>query len=185
MAMNRRRVLTLIGAGGASVAGGIAAFKPALVIGSPRGKGEPVSIERTITDESLEYRPSTDEVRYPTLMNSNGPVAYETVPFGRWARRRCASVGSDAVLPAIQDRFQKRVEGISKAASSEYIGLVITVTAMTTKNRDGEVVAEPNISYESLVDAAPRTVHTTVRLEGREHTRAVPVFVEEGELAYL
>lgn len=183
--MNRRHVLTLFGAGGASVAGGIAAYKPALMIESPRGKGEPVSIERTISDEYIEYRPSTDEVRYPTLMSADGPVAHETEPFGRWAKRRCASVGSDAVLPAIQNRFKKRVEGIGKAASGEYNGMVITVMAVTRLNREGEVIGEPNISFEELVEAAPRTVHATVRLEDREYTRNVPVFVEQSEIADL
>lgn len=83
MAMNRRRSLSLLGAGGVSIAGGMAALEPSLVTGSPRGEGDPISIERTINDEQIEYRPSTDEGRFPTLVKADGTVAYETQPFVR------------------------------------------------------------------------------------------------------
>lgn len=88
-------------------------------------------------------------------------------------------------LAGDSERFDKRLEGLGKGATSEYIGMVITVMAVTSLNRDGEVVSEPNFSFEALVQAAPRSVQTTISLEGREYSRAVPVFVEESEIAQL
>lgn len=158
-------------------------------MGLERGEGDPVSIERVIADDSIDYDSSNDTVRFPTLMGSEGPVAYKTESFESWADRRCASVGSEAVLPTIQDRFEKAVQSIGKAVgredTREELGMVITVWAITHRNREGEIDSKPNFSFQALVDRTPRSVHTTITLEDREHTRSVPVFVEETEIADL
>ncbi|WP_255149150.1 hypothetical protein [Halorarius halobius] len=183
--MNRRTFLGALGGCGVTLAGGVAVGKPELVVGAPRGEGEPVSTRRAVADDAVEYLPEEDAVRYPTRVGADGPEAYETEPFERWARRRCASVGSEAVLPALDERFDTELEGIGKGVESEYLGLVISVMATTTRNREGEVVSEPNVAFDRLVARTPRTVRATVTLEGREHTRSVPVFVEETTVSYL
>lgn len=155
-------------------------------MGSPRGEGEPVAIERAITEDSVEFEPSTDTVRYPTLMGSDGPVAYETESFESWADRKCAIIGSETVLPTIQERFDKEVQGIGKgvgqADTSGNLGTVITVWATTHRNQNGEITSEPNFSFQALVERTPRSVHATITLEDLEHSRSVPVLVEEQEL---
>lgn len=177
--MSRRDALGLLGVSGISLAGGIGVFKPDLLVGHPQGRGDPIAVGRTVTDDSIEYRPVSDTVRYPTLRNQSGPVAHETEPFKKWASRKCAVVGSDAVLPAIQNRLDTEIRGVGKATSNEFIGMVITVTIGTVRDRDGDVISEPNVSTESVLDVTPQSVRTTIRLENREYTRSVPVFVEE------
>lgn len=182
--MDRRHFLGVLAGGGLAAAGGIGLRKPGLLVGAPRATGEPVSVTRTITDDAIEYLPETDRVRYARVSTPEGPDDYETAPFERWASRRCASVGSDVVLPTIRDRVDTELTGIGKGVSSEYFGLAITVSATTTRNRDGEVVSEPSLSVDQLRAVTPRTIEATVRLSDREHTRGVPVFVEESEAAY-
>lgn len=175
--VNRRTYLTAGAAGLASLAGCTAVAKttraditadPSLV----RGEGDPVTTEQTIDRDSIEYLEETDEIRYGDT----------TELFGRWARRECAAVGSTAVLPAIEDRFEKLLEGVGKGVRGLLFGLVITVDHTLVRDRDGSVTSEPNVDFEELVAVTPRTVTTTVVLEGRDYTRVVPVIVQQSEL---
>lgn len=179
--VSRRETLGLLGVGSIAIPGGITTLKPEVIVGHPQGRGAPVSTEQTITDEGIEYRPSSDTVKWVKYRSGGDPVAHETEPFEKWADRRCASVGSDVVLPTIQTRLDKDLQGVGKGVSGETIGLVITVHIGTTYDRDGDVISEPNISVEDLLAVTPRTVRATIKLEGREHSRSVPVFVEETE----
>ena len=174
--MNRRTYLVAGAAGLASLAGCTAVAKttradvtvdPSLV----RGKGDPVTAEETITRDSVEYLEATNEVRYGDT----------TEPFHRWARRECASVGSTAVLPAIEDRFEKPIEGLGKGVRSLLFGLIITVDYTVVRDEEGSVTSEPNVEFEELVAVTPRTVTATVVLEGRDYARTVPVIVQESE----
>jgi hypothetical protein len=183
--MYRRDFLAALTGGSLAAASGFSAHRPALLEGSRRGRGDPISVQRSITDESITYDPDRGTVRYPTLMGSDGPVAHGSEPFELWANRRCASVGSDAVLPAVEDRVDREMTGIGKGVRGTSFGLAITVSATTTLDREGTVVSEPVIPLDRLVAVTPATVYATVRFEGREHTRAVPVFVEESTVGYL
>lgn len=177
---SRRELLALVGGAAAAVAtaaGGLWTFKPEVLVGHPRGEGAPISVDRTITDDSVEYRPNSDTVRWPRYSAAEGGTEVE--PFEAWARRRCAVVAADSVLPAVRERVDGELSGVGKGASGEIIGLVVTVHVGTAYEADGDVVDEPSISKRELVAVTPRTVHTTITFEGRSHTRAVPVFVEE------
>lgn len=176
--LSRRDALALFGVSGVSIAGGIGAFEPAVIVGLPRAEGDAISVERTV--DGVEYRPASDTVSWSRSTGDGGP--YETEPFEKWASRKAASVGSDAILPAIRDRIDEEVQGIGTGVADEPIGMVVAVTVGTTYDRDGDVTSEPNLSVEDVVDVAPRTVHTKVTLEGREYTRPIPVFVEEADV---
>lgn len=179
--LSRRRALALLGVGGVSVPGGIAAFRPTMLVRRPRAEGDPVSVERTIADDAVEYRPASDTVRWSRSTDGTGP--YETEPFERWASRKCAAVGADVVLPTIRDRSDGEVTGVATGVSGTLVGTVVTVRVGATYDLDGNVVSEPSVSVEEVIDVTPRTVRATITLDGREHTRPVPVFVEEGDVS--
>ncbi|ACV47373.1 MULTISPECIES: hypothetical protein [Halomicrobium] len=183
--MNRRGFLAALTGGGLAAASGFSTHRPRLIDGARRGRGDPVSVTRTITDESITYDADRGTVRYPTLVGSDGPIEHESEPFVLWANRRCASVGSEVVLPAIADRVDGEPTGIGKGVSGTSFGLAITVSATTTRDRDGTVVSEPSVPLERLVAVTPASVSATIQFDGREHTRHVPVFVEESEVSYL
>lgn len=171
--------MSALGIGSVSVSGGIGVLKPDLFVGEPRATGDPVSVERTITNESTEYRAASDTVRYPKYKDGETPVEYGTEPFERWARRKCASVGSEVLLPTIQDRFDEEVNGVGKGVSHEATGLVIKAFISEPDDRDGNDASGPTVAKTELRETAPRTIRTTVRLEDRALTRPVPVYVEE------
>lgn len=179
--LERREALSLLGIGAVSASGGIGILKPDLFVGEPQATGEPVVIEQTITSEETEteYRPASDTVRYPKYKSGDTTIEYSTEPFERWASWKCASVGSEAVLPTVQDRFDQEVSRVGKGVSHEAIGFVIKAHISKPADRDGNGISGPTISKSELIETTPRTIHTTVRLEDREFTRSVPVYVEE------
>lgn len=178
--MKRRTYLTAVGGGIASLAGGTAvarATRADIAADSSlvRGEGDPVSTRETVTRDHLEYIEGTNSVRYDETTES----------FEKWARRECAAVGSDAVLPAIDDRTDEPIEGIGKGVRGLAFGSVISVDHTISRDRDGSVRSKPNVKFEELVLAAPRSVTATVVLEGQEYTRKVPVIVRHSETQLL
>lgn len=56
-------------------------------------------------------------------------------------------------------------------------GRVYTSIA-TTVGRDGDITHRPEVEFEALVAATPRTVDGTYLLDDREQTTAVPVYAK-------
>lgn len=177
--MERRTLLGALGSAGLAGVAAVDLFAPALIVGSPQAEGSPISTERTVTDEDIEYRPRPDAVRWPRLTNPDGPDDYTVEPFEDWASRRAATVAHETVESVLPDRVDRELEGVGVSVGGEYLGLAVMVSTVIPRNEDGEPRDEPVIARSTLVDAAPRHVVTTVRLDGGEHTRRVPVFVEE------
>jgi hypothetical protein len=53
--------------------------------------------------------------------------------------------------------------------------------SVSTRIEEGESVSTPVVSLSRVADAAPRSVETTVSLDGDEFSRTVPVFAEHVE----
>jgi hypothetical protein len=160
-----------------------------------RGGAEPITVDRTVTDDDLEYLEDEHAVRYVagwrhtnrTEIERGAPPerepVYETTPFEDWARTECASVGADAVATRIEGSVEgdPRV-GVGITRENEETAVIVNQT--TTLNRDGEVVSEPSVPFERIVAATPRAVDATVRLAGQESSRTVPVWVEKQTVRY-
>ena len=156
-------------------------LSPTTFDGGTRGRGEPVSVTRDVSTEDLEYLDGTNKVRYPVLMSDDGVEKYDTEPFGKWGKRRCASIGVEVVVPTIEKRFGEPLDGVGRGVESRFPGLVITVDHAVQLDDDGTVESRPNVPLERLIDLAPRDVDATVRLAGNEVSRAVPVVVQQFE----
>lgn len=177
--MERRTLLGAVGSVGLTGVASVDLFAPELIVESPQAEGEPISTERTVTDEDIEYQPDSDTVRWPALMSGGEVEEYEVEPFADWASREAAVAAHDAVESVLPERLDGETEGVGVSVSGEYLGLAVTVSTVIPRNDGGELQAEPRIARSTLVDAAPRTVEATIRLGDGEHIRDVPVFVEE------
>lgn len=178
--MNRRGLLKAAGGGLAFLAGGTIAAEAARadITADPalfRGRGAPISTRATITQGTIEYVEGTHEVRW----------ADTTEPFERWARRKCASVGSTAVLPAVDERLEQPMKGIGKGVRGLFFGLAITVDHTIWRDEDGSVMRRPNVAFDELVAVTPRDVNATVVLDGHPYTRDVPVLAQRAEYQQL
>lgn len=178
--MKRRALLGAVGSVGLTGVASVDLFAPELIVGSPQAEGKPIATERTVTDEDIEFLPDQNAVRWPALIGTDGAVEkHEVEPFEDWASRRAATVAHDAVEFVLPERIDGEVEGVGVSVSGEYLGAAVTVSTVIPRDEDGEPQDAPAIARAPLVDAAPRHVETTVQLDSGEHTRRVPVFVEE------
>ena len=158
-----------------------------------RAIGEPTSVEKTVEDENLEYIEETDEVRYvagwrapsdEAIENGSKPErepVYDTVPFERWARVECLSIGAKAVYGALGERLDGGTKGLSVGfgrveGQSESR---IHVSVETLLDREGDVISEPSVEFEEIVAATPRTVEVTFSFAGKERSCTEPAFVNE------
>jgi hypothetical protein len=160
-----------------------------------RGGAEPITADRTVADDELEYLEDEHAVKYVAAWRHTNrteieqgepperePV-YETTPFEDWATTECASVGADAVA----QRIEERIDGDPAASvgiTRENGEMAVSVQQTTVRDRDGEVVSEPSVPFERIVEVTPRAVEATVRLAEQEHTATVSVWVSETTMRY-
>lgn len=179
--MKRRTLLAGAWAGAAALVGGAAAAEAtradvAFEQSMTRGKGDPASVERTVADDAVEYLPASDAVRY----DHGGRDS-----FGQWAYYETAEVVAETVVPLVDDRLDVQLSGVGRGVRGLAFGLVVTVDHAVSRDREGRVLSEPNVSVADLVSVAPPTMRATVTLDGRSHARDVPVAVEHVEYQRL
>jgi len=160
--------------------------------GPIRPDGDPVTIERTITDPDLDYLPDEHAIKYPAYYErvgtpGDGPptrtTIYETTPFEDWAVTECASAGAKKVGSVVRSA----VDGdpnLSVGITTRDDEIAISTRQTTTKNREGEVVSEPTVPFDRVVAVTPRTVTAMVHLEDQSHTATIPVWVDEIAIQY-
>ncbi len=176
--MNRRQVLLAGGGAILTAIGGTAAASETradLLATSEltRGKGETLTIEKSITRESVKYLESTNQV------SENG----HTEPFTKWARRESATIGAREILSVIETRLDTPVEGVGSGVRYLVFGPVVTVDHTITRDNDGSIVSEPTVTLDQLISVSPNTLTVTVTLNGHALTRDFPVGVGQSEMS--
>ncbi|WP_380677384.1 hypothetical protein [Salinigranum sp. GCM10025319] len=162
-----------------------------------RADGEPISTREAFVDgDEYTYLNDSNAVRYVSayrhtnreaIENGSAPErepVYDTIPFARWGRTRCASAAATAVAETTADRLDRAELTASVGITSRHGDLSVLVVRTVTRDRDGDLVSRTEESFDDLVTAAPRTVDATVTLADREHESTVPVWVEFRERRY-
>lgn len=147
--------------------------------GPRQGRADPLTVDNplVVDDADLEYLPEKNAVRFPSLMNQSGVVAYDTIPFGRWAQLKCAETGVDTVWNVVAGRLDGDPKEIGRGATSSFPGMVVELSHTTSVDDAGEVVSAPPVSFDELLDITPNSVTVTVALDGQKATHTVPVQV--------
>lgn len=146
--------------------------------GPRQGEADPIRVEETVVvdDPDLAYLPEKNAVRFPSLVNQSGVVAYDTMPFGRWSQLQCAETGVEAVWATVSDSIDD-AHHIGCGATSSFPGMVVELSHDTELDEAGNVVDEPTISFEELLGVTPESVTVSVSLDGTTATHTVPVRV--------
>jgi hypothetical protein len=159
-----------------------------------RGAAPAIEVRREIARPEIEYLNDSDAIRYVAayrhanqdeVENGSAPTrepVYETIPFDEWVHTEAASVGSTAVFETIDERTEGSLESVSAGVSSAGDDLEVVVHHQVTRDRDGDVIFEPSIRFERLVEVTPSAVTATVALDGHEGTETFPVVVEHVEI---
>jgi hypothetical protein len=132
-----------------------------------RGAADAISVSEAF-DDRYAYLDASDAVR------RNGTDA-DPMPFRRWARLQCLTLGAGRVRERIVSRTET---GLMLVHGPPEESLELTVRVMPMVEHDGTTDATPGAAFESIVTAAPRSVTATVSLQARTSTETIPVWVE-------
>ena len=151
-----------------------------------RCQGEPVSAERSITDEpgyddGVEYFPGNETVRFVAARSGGKPVEFDTWTVEEWGAIESAEVGLERAREVTADRlgtneFASGVGTPPEATPPE--ARAISLEVVTELDRDGEVISTSPVSLSQLVEAGPRSVAVTLSLDSRTFERTMPVFAK-------
>ena len=79
--MNRRTLLATLGGGVAVATGGVVALRPPTVVDGRRADGDPIAVDRTLSDESVDYSPSNSTLRSAQRPDPSQPGDYPPASF--------------------------------------------------------------------------------------------------------
>lgn len=156
---------------------------------SSRGNAPPITVERSFTDETVEYLAADDTVRYisgykstlATEINSDDvgrePI-YKTVPLDRWATVQSANLARERVEVRLDERFDDE-NGIRVTMQARDASRWIEVVLETTFNRAGRVVWEPTVSLAEVREITPSSVTVSLSFEDHHWNTTIPVTVRE------
>lgn len=161
------------------------------------GHGEPISTNASGTPEDVRYFPENDTIRYVAAWRhanheevveegvppEREPV-YEYIAFEEWTEFHAPDVGREAVSTGLLRRLDGADRGVSVAVGVRNAERRVIVKRVTTKDREGRVVGEPNVSYARLVAVSPRNVTVRLAVGDRRYERTYPVVVENVTTSY-
>lgn len=165
--------------------------------GPTRGESDVELVVQEIEDdEHVEYLEAEDAVRYVARWHHTNPEAvqegafpereprFETTPFDRWGESQCISAAARAAAKHVNDdlAIDEVDGGITSLGSGEDRAAFVLIE--TILNRDGELVHEPSVSFDTLVTATPATVEVTYHLGGLVYQMDAPVYAEHSVLQY-
>lgn len=129
-----------------------------------RATGKPLTVRQHVEDKNVEYLPETDEVRFATGRNEEGPTGFVTRSFEWWAEFEAASIASRTVYQHLPSRVG--TDDLSSGVSSKDDRVYVTVAP-----------TGPSIARKELVAKSPNHVTVTVVFAGKEYTTDIPVIV--------
>lgn len=140
-------------------------------------------------DGDVEYRPTTDEVRYVSAYRDATPSdelepgeeverrpSYATTPADRWGTTKCVEAAARRAAERVSEILD--TEDVAWALTSRVDGhhRAALVDVTTLLGRDGTVASTPDVDFDALVEAAPRTVSARYELEDLTYEMDVPVY---------
>lgn len=189
--IGRRRVLRALSASAALASAGCFAVEGTdRSDGSPdetvrRGEADAVArYETTIQDDDVDYV-GNGTVEIVVAQSGGDPVRTETEPFEEWAERRCLTAAQAGVWRHVKDEIGDdydldtsnfRFGHGAEAGAPRSNGVIVTY--LVTLDHDDNVVDQPSIPFDELVDVTPESATATIKFEGQEHHCEGPVWVE-------
>lgn len=159
--------------------------------GPVRCRGEPTAAERSVDDhpgygDDMRYFPGNGTVRLVTARSNSGPRGFADRTFEDWATFEAAEAARPRAVSTTADRLGTDGfgSGVGRPPEDAATDDVVVRLHLTTRVDDGTVVATTAVSLSALVAAAPRSVETTVTLEGDAFTRSVPVFADHTRVSF-
>lgn len=141
-----------------------------------RATGDPASVRRVVDPDDSTYLPEEDRVEM-TLGSGDASVT-DTVSFAVWAESEAALVAAEHAASVALSRLDADAE-LSAGIDADDGGAVRSFVSLDYRyNEAEELVTEPGVAFETVVDHAPSTVDVTVVFAGQEYAETVPIHVQ-------
>lgn len=152
---------------------------PDIEVTTRLGTAQQVSIEAD-PDRRYQYHEDTDEVS-----------ATRRMPFDEWGTRRAVAHGASHLRTLFEDadvygngiRVSSGVaeladldENVPEDQFARDFELAPIASHEHHYSRDGELRVEPEISFETMREVAPRSMAVTMLFEERDYTAVLPIF---------
>jgi len=148
-----------------------------------RGRGEPISVERSVTDDpgyddDIRHFEANGTVKVVAARSGDQPAWFETMSVGEWGAIQCAEAGLERARDVLAERLNSRRFGSGMGQPPDGSSASSPVITFTVETRLGpsDQRLTPAIPARRLAARAPRAVDATVRLDGDAVSRQVPVF---------
>ncbi|WP_135824120.1 MULTISPECIES: hypothetical protein [Halorussus] len=154
---------------------------------SKQGQAPKVSVRKEIQKKDVEYIEGNNSVRYksgykkPTSNTQNKTrmvPTYDVIPFSQWAKAQCAELATSKINKLLHERIDEELSAISVGINHTSKEKEVYVDYSTTLNPEGEVIKEPSIPFEKVVEATPKVVISTIGLSGKEHKESYEIHVK-------
>lgn len=155
---------------------------------SKRGQAPEVTVKKEIQKDDIEYREENNSVRYrsgskkisPDDQNktSRKPV-YNVIPFSQWSKAQCADLTASKINETLNKRIESGLSGVAVGVKHSSEGKKVYVDYSTTRNREGEVIEKPDVTFGRIVEVTPKEVTATVEISGKTHTEKYAIFVKK------
>lgn len=167
--------------------------------GPTRGRSD-VDLEahRVEDDENVEYLALDHEVRYVASWGASTSEreaareqgrpperepSYETTPADWWGYRECIEAAATRASGHVQDVLgTERVHWSVGQHDDDDLGAF--VNTQTTLRSSGTVAETPDVDFDAVVEATPRTVRASYELDEFEYALDVPVFARHQVLQH-
>lgn len=169
-------------------------FEPDVEPSNRLGGASGISIEAT-PERDYEYLEDEDRVR---IQYDSGRT--NEMSFDEWGTRRATSAAADhirAVLAGagllengvnvgegiveLSDLDEERDERAPDPSEFDReVDLGPIVTHSRGYSRDGELLYEPAVEFETVVDATPQLIEVAMPFEEREYTAVLPIMCKKG-----
>jgi hypothetical protein len=168
--------------------------------GPVRGESDAEVTAREVEDrEYITYIPKNDTIQYVAAWRHTNheeveagekperEAVYDTIQFEEWAARRCVFAAARAAAEHVRSELDIAepaaiTGGVSSAVDGEAPTAVVESTE--TYDREGNLVHETGVEFETLVTTTPRTVEATYVFGDRETKQDVPIYARHTVLQH-
>lgn len=138
-------------------------------------------VETTVAyaDNSGPQTTNTGYRRVPEQEQERTPsYDFSSNTFKKWAQTECPSLVADYVRDVLKERLGTSLEGISVGVEKSNETWSATVSWIVLLNQEGDVIHEPTVGFEKVIQETPQAVRAVLIAEQHRHECTIPVMVK-------
>lgn len=180
--MDRRSYLSLAGITMVSLSGCLTEDTPDDESRTETPSATPSNTDTPSLKETFDPTEHVDDWQDERARGQADPITTDgTVDSGNVMEVKCGRVGMHGLRSYVDEQLGEP-KGLAFSFGTDSKadhGDIFAVTRRLVVESDGSILGTPEVSFETLVSATPRTITATARYEEKEYTCQHPAFVRD------